>query len=644
MGIEYFHGNVKHYFKTVHISEYRGQRVGVDVSSWMHRAASARGYEILFPENNAINSVQDPCWVVYALKLIETMHYHGVEPVVRIFALLSSTRQPGEESSLRPPTASHPPPLTSHPSPFTCMQLVFDGQANPAKSETNIKRSKKRNEALERARLHHKNGEWHEASRAANMAVKVTPEMAQHLIHRLRENNIEFIVAPFEADSQLAFLMTLPRHQGGISAIITEDSDFVAYGTCNDLLFKFTTSSEGEGQRLRLEDAFAHPLPPFQPSQPPAQPEPSQPSQAPSKQQQRNQYQKKDVRLSFHAWNWDMVLTMAILSGCDYHASLPGMGVKTVHKMVAQHRTLEATLKAMKAHTRFGPFCTPAYEQGIQKSWESFKYALVYHPTQQKCVRLNPVPEEILARPVKERAHIGVELGSLEVARGIADGTIHPRTYTAFPALQLPPQARPVLPLQRGERGQPTAPWAAVPEQKKNNDGGATITRHPTSIYFNGSGSADGDFMSMYVGTSGSGRGSQQPSIESGGVAAVYRSGSGNTNTTTNNCTSNNPFARLRQQQQQQMRPQTNVESPLKVNTTLILDAGRGEGERSSGGDAPQAWNGKRKIPAVPSMNRKAPPGAQQRQKTKMEKEREAAAANCVRISTFFKPVPSKQQ
>lgn len=46
----------------------------------------------------------------------------------------------------------------------------------------------------------------------------------------LRSKNIEFVVAPYEADAQLAYLATLEAEKGGVVAVITEDSDLIAYG------------------------------------------------------------------------------------------------------------------------------------------------------------------------------------------------------------------------------------------------------------------------------------------------------------------------------------------------------------------------------------------------------------------------------
>lgn len=46
----------------------------------------------------------------------------------------------------------------------------------------------------------------------------------------LRSENIDFVVAPYEADAQLAYLSSLDVEKGGIMAVITEDSDLITHG------------------------------------------------------------------------------------------------------------------------------------------------------------------------------------------------------------------------------------------------------------------------------------------------------------------------------------------------------------------------------------------------------------------------------
>ena len=57
-------------------------------------------------------------------------------------------------------------------------------------------------------------------------AVDITPTMAWHCIVALRDCGITCIVAPYEADAQLAFLACT----GKVDFVISEDSDCIAYG------------------------------------------------------------------------------------------------------------------------------------------------------------------------------------------------------------------------------------------------------------------------------------------------------------------------------------------------------------------------------------------------------------------------------
>lgn len=67
----------------------------------------------------------------------------------------------------------------------------------------------------------------------------------------LRSENVEFVVAPYEADAQLAYLSSLEVEKGGIEAVITEDSDLVAYG-CQAVRTSTQLSFDADGGLLVL--------------------------------------------------------------------------------------------------------------------------------------------------------------------------------------------------------------------------------------------------------------------------------------------------------------------------------------------------------------------------------------------------------
>ena len=57
--------------------------------------------------------------------------------------------------------------------------------------------------------------------------------MAAQVIKALKAEGVSYVVAPYEADAQLAFL----EQNGHVDGIITEDSDLLVFG-CKNVIFK----------------------------------------------------------------------------------------------------------------------------------------------------------------------------------------------------------------------------------------------------------------------------------------------------------------------------------------------------------------------------------------------------------------------
>jgi exonuclease 1 len=111
--------------------------------------------------------------------------------------------------------------------------MVFDGNAIEMKRAENSDRRNHRSLNLEKAMSALEKGDSSTARALFARAVSVTHEMAHQLIVKLREMNIPFLVAPFEADAQLAYL----SRNGLCDVVITEDSDSLVFG-CKRVLFK----------------------------------------------------------------------------------------------------------------------------------------------------------------------------------------------------------------------------------------------------------------------------------------------------------------------------------------------------------------------------------------------------------------------
>uniref|UniRef100_A0A8D8TN02 Exonuclease 1 n=1 Tax=Cacopsylla melanoneura TaxID=428564 RepID=A0A8D8TN02_9HEMI len=104
--------------------------------------------------------------------------------------------------------------------------MVFDGRHLPAKEATEEDRRKKRNSHKAKAAELLILDRGNEAHSHLRQSVDVTHKMASNLIKACRSAGVDSIVAPFEADAQLAYL----NMAGYVDYVITEDSDLLVFG------------------------------------------------------------------------------------------------------------------------------------------------------------------------------------------------------------------------------------------------------------------------------------------------------------------------------------------------------------------------------------------------------------------------------
>ncbi|KAK0579957.1 hypothetical protein LWI29_033983 [Acer saccharum] len=179
--------------------------------------------------------------------------------------------------------------------------LVFDGGLLPMKIEQENKRARARKENLARAIERESDGNSSAAYEFYQKAVDISPSIAHELIQVLKQENVCYVVAPYEADAQMTFLAISKQ----VDAVITEDSDLIAFG-CPRIIFKMDKFGQGVEFQYSM-------LP-------------------------------KNKALSFAGFTEQMLLEMCILSGCDYLPSLPGMGLKRAHALIS-FASLEAKRK-----------------------------------------------------------------------------------------------------------------------------------------------------------------------------------------------------------------------------------------------------------------------------------------------------------
>ncbi|GMI21583.1 hypothetical protein TeGR_g4664 [Tetraparma gracilis] len=169
------------------VSQFHGQVLCVDVSSWIMKGAYCCAEELNEPngEDTAASSychfVTDWCDML--------LRYAGVQQIV----------------------------------------LVFDGQRCPLKADTNAERGRKAAVALAEARRLKAAGKGEEADRMFRKCLKNTARMQTHVKRAVRrkfaESQVQLVQSPFEADSQMVRLCA----DGVCDAIVSEDSDILVY-------------------------------------------------------------------------------------------------------------------------------------------------------------------------------------------------------------------------------------------------------------------------------------------------------------------------------------------------------------------------------------------------------------------------------
>ena len=192
---------------------------------------------------------------------------------------------------------------------------------------------------------------------------------------------VQFIVAPYEADAQLTYL----TKSGLVDFVIIEDSDLLPYG-CSTVVFKLDKSGNGKEVKIENLNSCTNPL-------------------------------------SFEEFSHTQFRRMCILSGCDYLSSPPGLGIRTAHSLFSNsesYRDVIAHLRDSRSYT-----FPVSYEELYRRAELTFLHQRVWDPLTQSVIHLNPLTEDLLSEDLSFLGeHIEPELGYQ-----IANGLCNPQTH-----------------------------------------------------------------------------------------------------------------------------------------------------------------------------------------------------------------------
>ncbi|XP_047993369.1 exonuclease 1 [Leguminivora glycinivorella] len=292
--------------RRANVGEFSGCTVVIDSYCWLHKGAFACADKLVRGEETDIH-------IKYCLKYVTMLLAKNIKPI-----------------------------------------LVFDGRHLPAKAMTEAKRRESRDISKKRAAELLSLGKIEEARSYMRRSVDITHAMALSLIKECRKRNVDCIVAPYEADAQLAYLNIKNIAQ----LVITEDSDLILFG-CTKVLFKMDLDGTGT-----LVETAKLPL---------------------------------IMRCPIEHYRFDKFRQMCIMSGCDYLASLPGIGLAKARQFVTatQDSNFANALKKLPSFfNRSSLTVTDEYRENFLKAEATFKHQYVYDPIERQMVRLTEPDDE----------------------------------------------------------------------------------------------------------------------------------------------------------------------------------------------------------------------------------------------------------
>eukprot|EP00826_Nyctotherus_ovalis_P053785 TRINITY_DN7019_c0_g1_i17.p1 TRINITY_DN7019_c0_g1~~TRINITY_DN7019_c0_g1_i17.p1 ORF type:complete len:318 (+),score=111.54 TRINITY_DN7019_c0_g1_i17:151-1104(+) len=298
MGIQGLLQTLKSIQRRRHISDYKGQHVAIDGYCWLHQGLYMCSYE-------ANSGVQSRKHIQYCANRLEMLLDAGVIPIV-----------------------------------------VFDGAPLPMKRGVEESRARMREESKKEAKDLWREGDSRKAQKVLARGIDVTPEMAHQFIGVLKKKNVEYVVAPYEADAQMAFLYLTST----VSLVITEDSDLLAFG-CRRVLFKL--DGTGYGDEVSLDDL-------------------------------------RDLGdFSLLGPDHDNFLRTCILAGCDYLKSIKGVGFKKALKYSIAGGDIDRIITAI---VRENKFIVPVdYKKNFERAFLTFKFQTVFDIRENKLASVTPI-------------------------------------------------------------------------------------------------------------------------------------------------------------------------------------------------------------------------------------------------------------
>lgn len=400
--------------RLIDLRDFGERRIAIDVSTWIHNATQKHG-QMLGDERHLSNFGRAGLIFQEGVTEEEFLANEALEKekIVTEFVAKCASELIDRLRRFQQATKSN-------------ILVVLDGKTPPIKKETTSERR-----SVRAANEQERDRPVDLAEGASSPAIKRRVNANKYagagkhystvvdaIIKGMRENEIPFLVSPYESDAQLAFL----QNKGLVDLVVTEDSDLVAYGLETPVLYKLQPADDGtmtQGYLIRRQDLGA--LVPH----------------------------KAQGKFNLLDFSPSLLSALFVATGCDYCGNLKGVGVGKACARVREAfldeysntdtPPLESLLRKLRDSSFDSQITDEAmdtYHTEFAQALFMFRHAIVYDPLHCRCRPLVPLSQpdaEFLSFPpyrqifhsADRRAQIvGTVLGDPVVETYMAEGWI----------------------------------------------------------------------------------------------------------------------------------------------------------------------------------------------------------------------------
>jgi len=330
-----------------HLSYYKGKKVAVDGYCWLHKS-------IYLISEQIFHNPHSKRYLKYLNKRVDQLLRFNITPII-----------------------------------------VFDGDKLQMKRMEEEERQKRRNEVtMESLKLIRK-GKEKEAQTKRLEGIDINPQMAYEFIKLLKQKGVEYYVAPYEADIQLAYLDKINY----VDCVLTEDSDLLALG-CKKVLYKLDLDTN-IGFEIEIKNL------------------------------------KKCSKYDFSSFDSDKFLTFCILSGCDYF-KVKGVGANNAYKVITSSSSYKKCILNICENFNKKNQDKLNYDDLIEKfekAFLTFRYQVVYCPIEKKLRYYSDIKKskyKFASKYLNNLDFLGTTDMDKELVSKIIFGEVDPITHLPF--------------------------------------------------------------------------------------------------------------------------------------------------------------------------------------------------------------------